>query len=94
MRTLILAATTLFLFLTVAAQAATIVNGSFEGAPRDPFQTLFGGSTAIEGWTVGGHSVDWIGNHWQAAEGGHSIDLNGSGQGAIAQLLTGLIVGR
>ena len=49
------------------------------------FTTLPGGSTVIPGWTIGGHSVDYIGNYWMAQDGTHSIDLAGNGIGSLAQ---------
>jgi choice-of-anchor C domain-containing protein len=73
--------------LPTSAQAAEIINGSFEqGGVTNPFGTVTGGNNStITGWTVLGNSVDFIGNYWQAAQGTNSIDLNGSGQGGIAQ---------
>jgi len=76
------------------AQAATIVNGSFEGLDNSSFTTLAGGSTAITGWTVGGNSVDWIDTYWEADTGNNSVDLNGGDQGSISQLITDLTVGQ
>lgn len=38
--------------------------------------TLVAGSTAINGWVVGGNGIDYIGTYWQAAHGGRSIDLD------------------
>jgi choice-of-anchor C domain-containing protein len=72
----------------VPASAASIINGGFEAASTNPggsFATLAGGNSDITGWTVGGHSIDYIGGYWQAAEGNRSIDLAGSGIGSIAQ---------
>lgn len=72
--------------LSTAAGAQSFQNGSFEDGPSaGSFTTLNGGSTAITGWTVTGNSVDYIGSYWQAADGGRSVDLNGNGQGGIAQ---------
>jgi choice-of-anchor C domain-containing protein len=71
------------------ASAAFFQNGSFESGINPPgsgFTTLYGGSTAITGWTVWGHSIDWIGNYWQpAASSNRSIDLNGNGRAWIWQ---------
>ena len=90
-----LAASVAALLLPVSAQAATIVNGSFElGTDPGVFTTLGNGSTAITGWTVGGLGIDYIGSYWQAADGNRSIDLSGNDKGSISQLLTGLTVGR
>ena len=72
--------------LCVPAHATLVSNGSFENASVDPggnFLTLSTGSTAITGWTVTGHSIDYIGGYWQASDGGRSIDLSGSGLGGI-----------
>ncbi len=76
------------LSLSTAANAATIVNGSFEtGVSPGSFTTLSGGSTAINGWTVGGASIDYIGNYWTAQNGSRSIDLAGNGIGSISQII-------
>lgn len=75
----------------VAANAATITNGSFESASVDPgtgFTPLGLGSTAITGWVVGGAGIDYIGGYWQAADGTRSIDLSGGAAGSISQTLT------
>jgi len=81
--------------LAAPAGAVTIINGSFEDASVAPgsYTTLFAGSTAIDGWTVGGDSVDYIGGYWEAADGVRSLDLSGNNKGSISQLLTGLTVG-
>ncbi len=84
----------LLLSATVGAgQAATITNGSFEdGINPGGFTTVgAGNNTSINGWTVGGVSVDYIGTHWQAAQGNRSIDMNGNGMGSISTLMTNLI---
>ncbi len=84
MRSLLLAAAALTLPAT--AQAAAFMNGSFEsGTITDPFVQLNTGSTAIDGWTVGGDSIDYIGNYWQPAAGSRSLDLSGSNAGSISQ---------
>ena len=71
-----------------AANAAAFMNGSFETSATNPgaFTTLAGGSTAINGWTVGGSSIDHIGTYWNAQNGSRSIDLAGSGIGSISQI--------
>ena len=80
------------------AQAVGILNGSFEfntpSSDPSPFKTLGSGSTEIDGWTVGGHSIDYIGSYWQAADGKRSLDMNGIGPGSISQNITGLIKGQ
>ncbi len=72
-----------------AAHGATIVNGSFETATVDPgatFVQLNNGSTAIDGWLVGGGSgVDYIGGLWEASDGERSVDLNSFSSGSIEQ---------
>jgi len=76
------------LSLGSAANAATILNGSFEdGVNPGSFSTLANGSTAINGWTIGGASVDYIGSYWTAQEGSRSIDLAGMGIGSISQVI-------
>lgn len=79
------------------AHAVSIINGSFEqGISNDAygFTTLNSGDTSITGWTVGGDSIDWIGNYWQAADGSRSLDLNGLHPGSISQTLSGLTSGQ
>lgn len=77
-----------------SAQAATIVNGSFEdGVDPGSFSTQGAGSTAITGWSISGGTVDYIGSYWNASDGSRSIDLNGNGGGAsIYQAMTDLVV--
>lgn len=85
------------LTLLPSATANLVRNGSFE----DPlltnlaagFDTYLGGQT-IGGWTVGGGSVDVVGDnplswvHWPAASGHQSLDLNGTERGWIHQDFT------
>ncbi len=89
MRKKILAAVMAATMVSGAANAATIINGSFElGSPQPgagSFSTLGTGSTAITGWSVFSGSIDWINGYWQAADGTHSVDLSGNGNGAIEQ---------
>jgi choice-of-anchor C domain-containing protein len=62
-------------------------NGSFEEGP-DPgdFKPLDEDSTDIKGWTVTRGQIDYIGTHWQSADGSRSIDLHGSpGFGGVKQ---------
>ena len=74
-------------FFIASANAAPFQNGSFEGGVllNPQFTTLSIGDTAITGWTVSSGSIDYIGEYWVASEGARSIDLNGSGPGAISQ---------
>ncbi|MET8627408.1 choice-of-anchor C family protein [Kitasatospora sp. NPDC004669] len=65
-------------------------DGSFESpkAPANSFIEPVAGQS-IGPWTVTSGNVDLIGaGFWQAAEGDQSVDLNGSGPGAIAQTFT------
>ena len=70
---------------------AAFQNGNFEtpGAACTPgaggFVTVLSPSTCIPGWTVTVGSIDYINGYWQAADGTHSIDLDGNTQGGIAQ---------
>ncbi|WP_380872054.1 hypothetical protein ACFB49_30000 [Sphingomonas sp. DBB INV C78] len=81
-----LAAATL---MSGAANAALLVNGSFELGNPQPgsggFSTHGAGDTSITGWTVHSGSVDWINNYWDAYDGTHSIDLAGNEPGSIEQ---------
>lgn len=75
------------------AQANLITNGSLEfgsgDAPNGGFVILDEGSTSITGWTVGEFGVDWDNQFWQAAEGTHSVDLNGNlGPGSLRQVIS------
>lgn len=78
-----------------AGQAATITNGSFEiGSNPGGFATVSNGnSTAINGWTVSGGTIDYIGSYWQADDGLRSIDLSGNGPGSISTMITNMIAG-
>lgn len=68
------------------ANAAVIVNGSFElGDDPGAYTTLTAGSTAITGWTIGGFGVDYVGSYWQAADGVRSVDLSGANAGSVSQ---------
>ena len=61
------------------AAANLLVNGSFETGPvAGSFINLPGGNTSITGWTVTGEGIDYIGTLWVAANGTHSLDLDGS----------------
>ena len=68
-----------------AIAANLIQNGSFEmGTDPGSFLNISAGSTDINNWVVTA-DVDYIGTAWQASDGQRSIDLNGTGQGEIAQ---------
>ena len=67
-------------------QANLILNGSFETGPNPgSFLTLGNGTTVIDGWVVGGSSIDYIGTYWTSQDGSRSIDLAGNGPGSISQ---------
>lgn len=91
MRACVIAATTVLLAGTGAAASAQTVSrfedGSFENprAAVNGFNALTAGQT-VGPWRVTTGSVDLIGaGFWHAAEGDQSVDLNGSGPGAVAQ---------
>jgi choice-of-anchor C domain-containing protein len=68
-----------------ASSPSLIENGSFEnGGPGWRYWTAYGGQT-LPGWEVLGHSIDWSGGFWAAADGLHSIDLNGDWGGGLRQ---------
>ena len=73
--------------LAVSAQAVNLIqNGSFEtGTDPGGFHTVLAGQGDITGWTVGGHSVDYIGTYWNAQDGSRSVDLSGNDRGKIGQ---------
>lgn len=74
-----------------ASAAVSVINGSFEtGGEIAPggFRTVAAGnSTAINGWTVGGSGVDYIGTYWQAGDGVRSIDLSAGAAGSVSQTI-------
>ena len=77
-----------------AANAAVLVNGSFEeGTNPGSFLTLGNGNTDITGWTVGGNGIDYIGTYWKASQGVRSLDLAALDQGGVSQTFA-TIVGR
>lgn len=72
-----------------AAAFTGLVNGSFEDGTfvdnGSGFQQLNAGDTSIDGWIVGGSSVDWISTYWPAQDGAMSIDLSGVNAGSLSQ---------
>ena len=64
-----------------------LVNGSFEDGPdAGDFKSLDENSTEIKGWVVTRGQIDYIGTHWQHADGKRSLDLGGSpGFGGVKQ---------
>ncbi len=79
-----------------AAQAVTLINGSFEnGVDPGVFVTLAGGdTTSLVGWTVQPAGVDYIGSYWVASDGNRSLDMSALDGGQITQRLTGLTAGK
>lgn len=84
-----------------------VINGSFEDGPaaipgdgeeinpNQGYLPLNEGSTAIMGWVVTRGQIDLTANHWRAADGRRSIDLNGSpGVGGIEQTINTVTGGR
>jgi choice-of-anchor C domain-containing protein len=70
----------LFTFAASLAQADPIlVNGSFEQGPAITSQDVdfLAGFTGIPGWTIFGHSIDYLGAPWDVSDGQHAIDLDG-----------------
>lgn len=89
------AVTALASVASVQAAPNLVTNGSFEiGTDPGGFTTLNSGdNTSIVGWTVGGHSVDYIGTYWNASDGKRSVDLAGNNAGSVGQTVTGLTIG-
>ncbi len=84
----------LVLLCTPAFATPVILNPSFEGGTAPgAFLTVAAGGGDITGWTVIGHSVDYIGSYWQAADGSRNIDLNGNGVGGVRQVIPGFTIG-
>jgi choice-of-anchor C domain-containing protein len=74
----------LFLIAGSVMKGNLVVNGSFETGPfAGSFTNLPGGTTTITGWTVTGEGIDYIGTLWTAADGTHSLDLDGSASSTI-----------
>lgn len=78
------------------AQAATLINGSFEeGIDPGSFTTIYSpDSSSITGWKVVSGNIDYIGSYWNAADGSRSLDMNGFDPGSISQTITGLTSGQ
>ena len=70
-----------------SADVNLLTNGSFEDGnyTGGVFVPLGAGATNITGWSIGGHSIDWIGSYWQPQDGARSLDLNGTGAGSVSQ---------
>jgi choice-of-anchor C domain-containing protein len=62
--------------LTVAVAQADLINRSFEiGTDPGEVLTLPPKSTAIDGWTVVGSSILYVGGRWKSADGLRSVGL-------------------
>ena len=86
MKKLAIAIALVWLFATPAW--ADFANGSFESganAPVSGFRTMGAGNDNLDAWTVGTHSIDWIGDYWEPYEGNRSVDLSGNAPGSISQ---------
>lgn len=71
-----------------SAEAATLINGSFEtgvNPPGSSFRTLNAGNTNLTGWTIGAGGIDWIGTYWRASNGVRSLDMTAINAGRISQ---------
>jgi len=69
-----------------AAAANLVHNGGFELGPEpDMVMAISAGSTAIQGWTVTGAAIDYVGGQWAAREGARSVALNGTSPGGLSQ---------
>lgn len=60
-------------------------NGSFEKGPSVGSFKLFSKGNGIPGWKVTRATVDLVGNYFNSADGGNSLDLNGTSYGEIQQ---------
>ena len=69
---------------TARASGTAVPNGGFEEPAIGGGWSWFPAGTTIGPWVVGSGSVDVV-SMWQDAEGAQSIDLSGSGAGAIYQ---------
>ncbi len=70
-----------------------VTNGSFElgnnDAPVGDWTMQGVGSTDLTGWSITQNNIDWGNGFWQAADGTHSLDLNGNiGAGGISQTIS------
>lgn len=79
-----------------SANAATLINGSFESGPNpgSSFVTLGTGDSSITGWTVSAGSIDYIGGYWPAQDGSRSIDLAGLSLGTLSQTIADTVAGQ
>jgi choice-of-anchor C domain-containing protein len=95
--TLVFASLVLMTHLSVGQEKKPVnllVNGSFEEGPvpesgDHKFKPLDEDSTDIKGWIVTRGQIDYIGDHYKAADGKRCIDLHGSpGFGGVKQTFT------
>jgi choice-of-anchor C domain-containing protein len=91
---------TLLLSTAFILSASPFSNGSFEtsGPGCDPvpgaFNTFAAGNPCINGWSISGGNIDYINGFWTAADGTHSLDMNGdTGPGSAVQQMFDTISG-
>jgi len=76
------------------AHGNLITNGSFEDSSFavPSWVSLSAGSTVLDGWTVFGNGIDYIGSLWAASDGDHTLDLNmaGAGGGVSQEIATNI----
>ncbi|MDX9975273.1 MAG: choice-of-anchor C family protein, partial [FCB group bacterium] len=72
----------------VLTAPSLVTNGSFEsGVDPGAYLKLNAGSTALDGWTVGGAGVYYVGSYYQAGQGARCIKLTQQKPGWIAQAI-------
>lgn len=81
----------MLLFAGSVAHALPFANGGFESPDiSGTYQARSATNSnpalrTIGAWNISSGSVDLINSYWQPAEGGQSLDLNGSGPATISQ---------
>lgn len=75
------------------ANAAVIMNGSFEDVVVvGAFDTYNAGNTSLTGWSIDSGSIDHIGSYWQSSDGVQNVDMSGNSPAVISQTIIGLVV--
>ncbi len=80
--------TSVFIMLFAGPTFGQILNGSFETGPdfgSGNFVRVNPGGTDIASWTVVSGNVDYLGPHVAVCDGIRTVDMNGSGPGAMSQ---------
>lgn len=88
---------TAFFLAAGVAKGQTVVNGSFEQGPSIPTTSIeldAVDSTSLPGWTVTSGNIDYIGSLWTAGDGTRSLDMSGTTQGTIEQIIAGFTPGQ